>query len=101
MLSRGDGALLRRDFRHRSPSSNAATGGFTTRDLKRPLDGGLRRAVFNWNLFVAAAGHRTQTRHAGHTNVTITSSHGEPNRARQALTALPASSPSCEKLRSS
>jgi hypothetical protein len=82
-------------------------GGFTTRDLKRcRLMAGCVALVFNWwNLFVRLADpdhHREaitsrplllqaigrQTNHAGRTNVTITSSHGEHNRARQALTRI-------------
>jgi hypothetical protein len=82
-------------------------GGFTTRDLKRcRLMAGCVALVFNWwNLFVRLADpdhHREaitsrplllqaigrQTRHAGRTTITITSSHGEHNRARQALTRI-------------
>jgi hypothetical protein len=82
-------------------------GGFTTRDLKRcRLMAGCVALVFNWwNLFVRLADpnhHREaitsrplllqaigrQTSHAGRTTVTITSSHGEHNRARQALTRI-------------
>jgi hypothetical protein len=82
-------------------------GGFTTRDLKRcRLMAGCVALVFNWwNLFVRLADpnhHREaitsrplllqaigrKTSHAGRTTVTITSSHGEHNRARQALTRI-------------
>src|SRR5712671_4223592 len=84
-------------------------GGFTTRDLKRcRLMAGCVALVFNWwNLFVRLADpnhHREaitsrplllqaigrQTRHAGRTTVTITSSHGERDRARRALTRIAA-----------
>ena len=79
-------------------------GGFTTRDLKRcRLMAGLVALFYNWwNLFVRLADpdyHREaitsrplllqavgrQTRHAGRTTVTITSSHGEHRRARTVL----------------
>ena len=82
-------------------------GGFTTRDLKRcRLTTGMVALFFNWwNLFVRLADpnhHREaitsrplllqaigrQTRHAGRTTVTITSSHGEHHRARKALTRV-------------
>jgi hypothetical protein len=82
-------------------------GGFTTRDLKRcRLMAGLVALFFNWwNLFVRLADpnhHREaitsrplllqavgrQTRHAGRTTVTITSSHGEHHRAQKALTRI-------------
>jgi hypothetical protein len=82
-------------------------GGFTTSDLKRcRLMAGLVALFFNWwNLFVRLADpnhHREaitsrplllqaigrQTRHAGRTTVTITSSHGEHRRARKALTRI-------------
>ena len=82
-------------------------GGFTTSDLKRcHLMAGLVALFFNWwNLFVRLADpdhHREaitsrplllqavgrQTRHAGQTTVTITSSHGEHPRARKALTRI-------------
>ncbi len=82
-------------------------GGFTTRDLKRcRLMAGCVALVFNWwNLFVRLADpnhHREaitsrplllqaigrQTSHAGRTTVTITSSHGEHHRARQAFTRI-------------
>jgi hypothetical protein len=82
-------------------------GGFTTSDLKRcRLMAGLVALFFNWwNLFVRLADpnhHREaitsrplllqaigrQTRHAGRTTVTITSSHGEHHRARKALTRI-------------
>jgi hypothetical protein len=82
-------------------------GGFTTRDLKRcRLMAGCVALVFNWwNLFVRLADpnhHREaitsrplllqaigrQTSHAGRTTVTITSSHGEHERARAALTRI-------------
>jgi hypothetical protein len=81
--------------------------GFTTRDLKRCcLMAGCVALVFNWwNLFVRLADpdrHREaitsrplllqaigrQTSHAGRTTVTITSSHGEHTRAREALTRI-------------
>ena len=84
-------------------------GGFTTRDLKRcRLMAGCVALVFNWwNLFVRLADpnhHREaitsrplllqavgrQTTHAGRTTVTITSSHGDQNRARRALTRIAA-----------
>jgi hypothetical protein len=82
-------------------------GGFTTRDLKRcRLMASFVALVFNWwNLFVRLADpdhHREaitsrplllhaigrQTRHAGRTTVTITSSHGEHRRAQKALTRI-------------
>src|SRR5712671_6666865 len=82
-------------------------GGFTTRDLKRcRLMASYVALVFNWwNLFVRLSDpnhHREaitsrplllqaigrQTRHAGRTTETITSSHGEHHRARQALTRI-------------
>jgi Transposase DDE domain group 1 len=82
-------------------------GGFTTSDIKRcRLMAGLVALFFNWwNLFVRLADpnhHREaitsrplllqaigrQTRHAGRTTVTITSSHGEHQRARKALTRI-------------
>jgi hypothetical protein len=82
-------------------------GGFTTRDLKRcRLMAGCVALVFNWwNLFVRLADpnhHREaitsrplllqaigrQTSHAGRTTVTITSSHGDHQRARAALTHI-------------
>jgi hypothetical protein len=82
-------------------------GGFTTRDLKRcRLIAGMVALFFNWwNLFVRLADpnhHREaitsrplllqavgrQTRHAGRTTVTITSSHGEHHRAQKALTRI-------------
>jgi len=82
-------------------------GGFTTSDLKRcRLMAGLVALFYNWwNLFVRLADpdhHREaitsrplllhavgrQTRHAGRTTVTITSSHGEHQRARRALTRI-------------
>ena len=102
-------------YRDRADSENAfdelknqwGWGGFTTRDLKRcRLMAGYVALVFNWwNLFVRLADpnhHREaitsrplllqaigrQTRHAGRTTVTITSSHGEHHRARQALTRI-------------
>jgi hypothetical protein len=84
-------------------------GGFTTRDLKRcRLMAGCVALVFNWwNLFVRLADpdhHREaitsrplllqaigrQTSHAGRTTVTVTSSHGEHERARTALTRIAA-----------
>jgi hypothetical protein len=84
-------------------------GGFTTHDLKRcRLMARCIALVFNWwNLFVRLADpdhHREaitsrplllqaigrQTSHAGRTTVTITSSHGEHHRARQALTRIAA-----------
>jgi Transposase DDE domain group 1 len=84
-------------------------GGFTTRDLKRcRLMAGCVALAFNWwNLFVRLADpnhHREaitsrplllqavgrQTTHAGRTTVTITSSHGDQNRARRALTRIAA-----------
>ena len=82
-------------------------GGFTTRDLKRcRLMAGCVALVFNWwNLFVRLAEpnrHREaitsrplllqaigrQTSHAGRTTVTITSSHGDHEHARAALTRI-------------
>jgi hypothetical protein len=82
-------------------------GGFTTRDLKRcRLMAGVVALVFNWwNLFVRLADpdhHREaitsrplllqaigrQTTHAGRTTVTITSSHGDNDRARNALSRI-------------
>jgi hypothetical protein len=82
-------------------------GGFTTRDLKRcRLMTGLVALFFNWwNLFVRLADpnhHREaitsrplllqaigrRTSHAGRTTVTITSSHGDHQRARKALTRI-------------
>ena len=102
-------------YRDRADSENSfdelknqwGWGGFTTRDLKRcRLMAGYVALVFNWwNLFVRLADpnhHREaitsrplllqaigrQTRHAGRTTVTITSSHGEHHRARQALTRI-------------
>jgi hypothetical protein len=82
-------------------------GGFTTSDIKRcHLMAGLVALYFNWwNLFVRLADpnhHREaitsrplplqaigrQTRHAGRTTVSITSSHGEHHRARKALTRI-------------
>jgi len=82
-------------------------GGFTTRDLKRcRLMAGCVALVFNWwNLFVRLADPRhhreaitsrplllqaigRQTSHAGRTTVTVTSSHGDHERARAALTHI-------------
>ena len=82
-------------------------GGFTTRDLARcRLMTGIVALLFNWwNLFVRLADpdhHREaitsrplllqaigrQTRHAGRTTLTITSSHGDHERARAALTRI-------------
>src|SRR6201981_3048327 len=79
-------------------------GGFTTRDLTRcRLMAGIVALMFNWwNLFVRLADpdhHREaitsrplllqaigrQTSHAGRTTLTITSSHGEHERARAAF----------------
>jgi len=79
-------------------------GGFTTSDLKRcRLMAGLIALFYNWwNLFVRLADpdhHREaitsrplllqaigrQTRHAGRTTVTITSSHGKHKSARRAF----------------
>jgi hypothetical protein len=84
-------------------------GGFTTHDLKRcRLMARCVALVFNWwNLFVRLADpdhHREaitsrplllqaigrQTNHAGRTTVTITSTHGEHQRARHALTRIAA-----------
>jgi hypothetical protein len=69
------------------PTSRRSWGGFTTRDLKRcRLMAGCVALVFNWwNLFVRLAdpNHREAI-----TTVTITSSHGEHERARQALTRV-------------
>jgi hypothetical protein len=50
---------------------------------------------------IAAQAIGRQTSHAGRTTVTITSSHGEHERARTALTPLPTFSRNCERLRSS
>src|SRR5258707_2108343 len=102
-------------YRDRAGSENAfdelknqwGWGGFTTRDLKRcRLMAGYVALVFNWwNLFVRLADpnhHREaitsrplllqaigrQTRHAGRTTLTVTSSHGAHHRARQALTRI-------------
>jgi hypothetical protein len=82
-------------------------GGFTTHDLKRcRLMARSVALVFNWwNLFVRLADpnqHREaitsrplllqaigrQTKHAGRTTVTITSTHGNHQRARRALTRI-------------
>jgi len=82
-------------------------GGFVTRDLARcRLMAGIVALMFNWwNLFVRLADpdhHREaitsrplllqaigrQTSHAGRTTLTITSSHGEHQRARAALTRI-------------
>jgi hypothetical protein len=79
-------------------------GGFTTRDLRRcRLMAGIVALLFNWwNLFTRLADpdhHREaitsrplllqaigrQTSHAGRTTLTITSSHGEHERARAAF----------------
>jgi Transposase DDE domain group 1 len=84
-------------------------GGFTTHDLKRcRLMARCVAPVFNWwNLFVRLADpdhHREaitsrplllqaigrQTKHAGRTTVTITSAHGNHERARRALTRIAA-----------
>jgi hypothetical protein len=84
-------------------------GGFTTHDLKRcRLMARCVALVFNWwTLFVRLADpdhHREaitsrplllqaigrQTKHAGRTTVTITSSHGKHDRARRALTRIAA-----------
>jgi hypothetical protein len=100
-------------YRDRADSENAFDelknqwGWVASRDLKRcRLMAGYVALVFNWwNLFVRLADpnhHREaitsrplllqaigrQTRHAGRTTVTITSSHGEHHRARQALTRI-------------
>jgi hypothetical protein len=82
-------------------------GGFTTKDLKRcRLMTGFVALFYNWwNLFVRLADpnhHREaitsrplllqaigrQTRHAGQTRITITSSHGDHQRAQKALAAI-------------
>ena len=81
-------------------------GGFTTRDLKRRrLMAGCVALVFNWWICssawqtqsssrgdhqpaVAVPGIGRQTSHAGRTTVTVTSSHGEHERARTALTRI-------------
>jgi hypothetical protein len=82
-------------------------GGFTTSDIKRcRLMAGLVALFFNWwNLFVRLTDpnhHREaitsrplllqaigrQTRHANQTTVTITSSHGDHDHARKALTRI-------------
>lgn len=81
--------------------------GFSTRDLKRcRLMAGLVALFYNWwNLFVRLADpnhHREaitsrplllqaigrQTRHAGQTRITVTSSHGDHQRAQSALAAI-------------
>ena len=83
--------------------------GFTTRDLKRcRLMAGCVALVFNWwNLFTRLADpdhHREaitsrpllleaiarQTTHAGRTTLTVTSTHGERDRARKAFTRIAA-----------
>jgi hypothetical protein len=82
-------------------------GGFTTRDLKRcRLLAGSVALIYNWwSLFVRLADldHRPeaitsrplllhaiarQTRHAGQVTLTITSTHGEQNKARQAYARI-------------
>ena len=92
-----------------SSRTNGAWGGFTAHDLKRcRLMAGCVALVFNWwNLFTRLAEpdhHREaitsrplllqaigrQTSHAGRTTVTITSAHGDHNRARRALTRIAA-----------
>jgi hypothetical protein len=84
-------------------------GGFTTQDLKRcRLMARCVALVFNWwNLFTRLADpehHREaitsrplllqaiarQTTHAGRTTLTVTSTHGDHHRARQALTRIAA-----------
>ena len=84
-------------------------GGFTTHDLVRcRMMARIVALVFNWwNLFVRLADpdhHREaitsrplllqaigrQTNHAGRATVTITSTHGERDRARRALTRIAA-----------
>ena len=84
-------------------------GGFTTRDLKRcRLMAGTIALIFNWwNLFVRLADpdhHREaitsrplllsaigrQTNHAGRTTLTISSTHGEHERAREAFARIAA-----------
>ena len=84
-------------------------GGFTTHDLARcRIMARIVALIFNWwNLFVRLADpdhHREaitsrplllqaigrQTNHAGRATVTITSSHGERDRARRALTRIAA-----------
>ena len=84
-------------------------GGFTTHDVTRcRIMARLVALIFNWwNLFVRLADpdhHREaitsrplllqaigrQTNHAGRATVTITSSHGERDRARRALTRIAA-----------
>ena len=84
-------------------------GGFTTHDLTRcRIMARIVALIFNWwNLFVRLADpdhHREaitsrplllqaigrQTNHAGRATVTITSSHGERDRARRALTRIAA-----------
>ena len=83
--------------------------GFTTRDLKGcRLMAGCVALVFNWwNLFTRLADpdhHREaitsrplllqaiarQTTHAGRTTLTVTSTHGEHDRARKAFTRIAA-----------
>ena len=82
-------------------------GGFTTRDLKRcRLMAGCVALVFNWwksvrppgrpqsssrgdhQPAVAAPGDRPPDQPRGRTTVTVTSSHGEHERARTALTRI-------------
>jgi hypothetical protein len=82
-------------------------GGFTTRDLKRcRLLAGSVALIYNWwSLFVRLADldHRPeaitsrplllhaiarQTRHAGQVTLTITSTHGEQHKARQAYARI-------------
>jgi hypothetical protein len=82
-------------------------GGYTTKDIKRcRLMAGFVALFYNWwNLFVRLVDpdhHREaitsrplllqaigrQTRHAGQTTITITSSHGDHQRAQRALTRI-------------
>jgi hypothetical protein len=104
-------------YRDRADSENSfdelknqwGWGGFTTQDLKRcRLMARCVALVFNWwNLFARLADpdhHREaitsrplllqaiarQTTHAGRTTLTVTSTHGDHHRARQALTRIAA-----------
>jgi hypothetical protein len=90
-----------------SRKNQCGLGGFTTRNLKRcRLTAGMVALFFSrWNLFVRLADPTIiakritsralllhvigrQTRHAGPTDMTITSSHGEHHRTQKALTRI-------------
>ena len=58
-----------------------------------------REAISSRPLLLRAIGRQTQ--HAGQTTITVTSPHGQHQRARQAFLHMPASSPGSGKLRSS